>query len=84
VSRDLTSAEWVENLVGPRERELEELKRHLSYVRQRAYYEGLTHHLRPGVQGTPFHECPFCSAEEVDLHGHLITCEDVPPELRGE
>lgn len=84
MSRDLTSEEWAEALTGKRRREVEEFERLVSYVRREAYYEGLTHHLRAGKNGTPFHECPFCSAEEVDLHTHLITCEEVPPHLRGE
>ena len=79
MSRDMTSGEWLEELVRPRKMALEELERHLSYIRQQAYYEGLTHHLRPGRGGEPFHVCPFCSYEApASLHDHLITCEEVP------
>lgn len=78
----MTSQEWADALVRGPEQELQEFKRRVSYVRRQAYYEGLTAHLRPGKGGTPFHECPFCSAEELNLHNHLITCNDVPEELR--
>jgi hypothetical protein len=84
MSRDNSSEEWAEAILRSRRQEFEELERYVGYVRRQAYYEGLTDHLRPGKQGTPFHECPFCSAEELDLHTHLITCEEVPPELKGE
>ncbi|NUR38794.1 MAG: hypothetical protein HOV73_01740 [Streptomyces sp.] len=84
MSRDMTSEEWAEELIGKRRLYLEQFERKVSYVRRQAYYEGLTHHLRPGMQGTPLYECPFCSAEETDLHTHLITCEEVPLHLRVE
>lgn len=82
MSRDFNSQEWAEVILRPREQELDQLKRTLSYVQREAYYEGLTVHLRPGLQGTPFHECPFCSSEELDLHQHLITCGEVPEHLK--
>lgn len=82
VSRDLTSAEWAEEILRPRELELVDLKRRISYVRRRAYYEGLTAHLRPGNADGAAHSCPFCSEEWPDLHDHLIICQEVPDELR--
>jgi hypothetical protein len=84
MSRDHSSQDWAEAILSSRRLEFEELERYVGYVRQQAYYEGLTAHLRPGQHGTPFHECPWCSSEELDLKAHLLTCEEVPPELRGE
>lgn len=85
MSRDLTSEEWAEDILRPEQERVQRLERYLSYVRQQAYYEGLTHHLRPGKQGGLLHECPFCSAEEAGgLFAHLIACEEVPEHLRGK
>ncbi len=86
MSRDNTSEEWAEAILRPEQQRVEQLERYVSYVRREAYREGLTHHLRAGNQGTPFHTCPFCSADDnVDgLFNHQITCDEVPEHLRGK
>lgn len=80
--RDFTALDWMDTILRPREKEVEKLRSHLGYMRKQAYYEGLTRHLRPGEQGRPEYECPFCSDMVNDLPNHLILCEEVPGELR--
>lgn len=79
MSRDLTSAEWAEQLLQPRRMELDHQTAVLGYVREQAFLEGVTAHLRD-----TYWKCPFCHDGTANLPEHLITCEQVPEHLREE
>ena len=79
VSRDFTSAEWMETLLRHPRQQLAELERTIRYIREQAFREGATAHLRGSYQ-----ECPFCKEGAADLPRHLILCEEVPEHLRED
>lgn len=79
MSRDNTSAEWMEDLLRHPRQQLEQLERTIGYIRGQAFKEGATAHLR----GT-WWECPFCKEGVPNLPQHLILCEEVPEHLRED